>query len=185
VLDSLPGGTHTLEVRVIGYVPVRTTIQLAESRPATTNVILDKSAAVLATVTVRGQLVYSRHLAEFERRRRAGFGRYLTSEEIARRPASRLSGLLQGMPGVYVSLAGGQRGVSMRDSRGGGYCTPTLYVDGMRDVSGDIDIYNADEIAGIEVYNRQGQRPMEFMDMSGCGAIVVWTRHRLPKQKKN
>ena len=180
-LDSLPGGTHMLEVRVIGYVPVRLPVHLARSRPAVVDVVLDKSAALLPTVAVRGQLVYSRQLAEFERRRRSGFGRFLSSADIEKRPSARLSGLLQSIPGVYISHNTGQATVAMRNNTGGDYCTPTLYVDGMRDMSGDFDLYRADEIAAIEVYNRQAMRPAEFMDMSGCGAVVVWTRHRMPK----
>ena len=74
---------------------------------------------------------------------------------------------------------------AMRSSSGRGNCTPTLYVDGRRDMSGEFDIYRADELGGIEVYSRQTMVPAEFMEMGGCGVIAVWTRQRPPRVKKD
>ena len=182
-IDGLPGGTHTLEVRVIGYVPFTRVVHLAASRPATVEIRLDKAAVILATETVRGKLVYSRKLEEFDRRRRSGFGKYITTEEIDRRKYARLSQLLQGMLGVYVSGRPGQSNVTMRGALGG-YCVPTLYTDGFRDLSNDFDYLFADEIAAIEVYARENQRPGGYTDSNRCGAILVWTRARPVKPKK-
>jgi len=176
-LEGLPGGTHTLEIRVIGYTPVTRVVQLAASRPAAIEVKLERAAVILATETVRGKLVYSRQLVEFDRRRRSGFGKYLTTEEIERRPNTRLSSLLQGMMGVYVQFRPGQSTVAMRGNMGG-YCVPTLYVDGNRDLSGDFDYLYTDEIAGVEVYSREAERPGGYTDSNRCGAILVWTRPR-------
>ena len=180
-IDGLPGGTHTLEVRVIGYVPMTRVIQLAASRPATIGITLDRAAVILATETVRGKLVYSRNLVEFDRRRRSGFGRYITSEEIARRPNARLGQLLQGTPGVRAGPAGTEATVLMSASIGG-FCIPTLYVDGHKDLSGDFNYLYSDEIAAIEVYVRESQRPPGYSDSNGCGAILVWTRARSPRR---
>ena len=188
-LDGLPGGTHTLEVRVIGYVPVTSTVHLAESRPATANIVLAKAAEILPTVTVRGEMVYSRNLAEFERRRRAGWGTFRTSAEIAQRgPNAKLSQLLQDVLGVRVDRRGTQSIVTMRRGATTGIgrtdCVPSLFVDGMLDRMGDFDIYYSDEIAGIEVYPREATRPFEFVDHSNaCGAIAIWTR-TVPKKPK-
>ena len=184
VLDSLPGGTHTLEIRVIGYIPVMRVVQLAASRPATIEVTLDKAAVILATETVRGKLVYSRGLAEFDRRRRSGFGRYMSPADIERRPNARLSSLLQGMLGVYVRGSSGSSTVMMRGDMSGD-CTPSLYVDGNRGFSEDFDYLFSDEIAGIEVYSRESQRPAGYIDSNHCGAILVWTRPRHAKARKD
>lgn len=182
-IDGLPGGTHTLEVRVIGYVPFTRIVQLAASRPATVEIRLDKAAVILATETVRGKLVYSRKLEEFDRRRRSGFGKYITPEEIERRPHARLGQLLQGVLGVNVTQRAGQWTVLMRAGPDGS-CVPTLYVDGHRDLSNDFDYLFADEIAAIEVYSRETQRPGGYMDSNRCGAVLVWTRPRPVKPKK-
>ena len=176
-IDGLPGGTHTLEVRVIGYVPVTRVVHLAAARPASIEVKLDRAAVILATETVRGKLVYSRRLVEFERRRHSGFGKYITSDEIDRRPNAKLGQLLQNVLGVHVQSRAGQTSVTMRGSLGG-YCVPTLYVDGHRDLSGDFNYLYSDEIAGIEVYSRENQRPTGYHDSNRCGAVLVWTRAR-------
>ena len=176
-IDGLPGGTHTLEVRVIGYVPVTRVVQLAAGRPATIEIQLDRAAVILATETVRGKLVYSRNLVEFDRRRRTGWGRYITTEEIDRRPNARLGQLVEGALGVRVDHSRGQSTVMMRGSMGS-YCTPTLYVDGNKDLSNDFNYLYSDEIAAIEVYARESQRPAGYNDSNPCGAILVWTRAR-------
>lgn len=173
-IDGLPGGTHTLEVRLIGYVPIRRVVHLSEARPVTVDVVIGEKIAVLPTVPVRAQLVYSRQLVEFDRRRRAGFGQYLTPAEIERRPVVELGTLLQGSFGVYVQHDRGIATVAMR-SRGRN-CSPSIYVDGIRDMTGDISWLKSDMVAAIELYEREGLRPAEFMDRNPCGAIIVWTR---------
>ncbi len=188
-LEGLPGGTQTLEIRVIGYVPVTSVVQLAESRPATTNVVLAKSAEILSTVTVRGEMVYSRNLAEFDRRRRSGFGTFRTSEEIGKRgPSVKLSQLLQDVLGVQVERRGAVSVVTMMRGAttgiGRASCTPSLFVDGINDRVRDYDAYYADDIAGIEVYARESTRPFEFIDpQNPCGAVAIWTR-TVPRKPK-
>jgi hypothetical protein len=191
-LSDLPGGTHTLNVRAVGYAPRATTVHLAESRPATTTVVLGKPAEILSTVTVRGQLVYSANLADFNRRRRTGFGQFRTSDEIARRGKNaKLSQLLQDVLGVRVQTINGRSIVTMQRNATQVAnvasmrvpCTPSLYVDGRLDIFGDFDIYYSDEIAGIEVY-REHNRPFEFLDhRNACGTVAIWTRD-VPKQVK-
>ena len=182
-LEGLPGGTHSLEIRAIGYVPVTRVVHLAASRPATIDIRLDKAAVILATETVRGTVLYSRKLEEFERRRRSGFGKYLTPEDIERRPHARLGQLLQGMLGVYVAQRAGRTTVAMRD-RVGTYCVPSLYVDGQRDPGFDFDHLFGDDIAAVEVYTRDTERPPSYTDPNRCGTVLVWTRPRTLKPRK-
>jgi hypothetical protein len=179
-LDSLPAGTRTVEVRAVRYVPVYATVQLSANRSATADVTLSQRAVTLSTVTVRGELVYSKRLADFEARRSEGWGlvgHFISPAEIERRPGTRLSGLLQGVSGVFVDSRRGGAVVRMRStSDAGSFCTPSLYVDGTRDVVADFNEYLSDRIAGIEVYPRDSWRPTEFVDANACGAIAIWTR---------
>ena len=180
-LDGLPGGTHTVEVRVIGHTPVTSVVHLAESRPANVAIALAKPAQQLSTVTVRGELVYSRNLADFNRRRRSGFGQFRMPDEIARRgPSIPLSRLLHDFTGLFVyKTGGGPSRVTMRRSgthAGIEECEPSLYVDGRLDRVRDYDIYYSDQIAAIEVY-REHNRPFELVDFTNaCGAVAIWTR---------
>ena len=190
VLDGLPGGTHTVEVRVIGQTPTTSTVHLAESRPAHTSINLPKPTQILSTVTVNSALVYSRNLADFDRRRRAGFGSFRTSTDIERRGKSTtLAQLLQDVFGVRVDRRGGSSIVTMQRPATTGIgragCIPSLFVDGIQDRMQDFDAYYADGIAGLEVYPRESTRPFEFIDPSNpCGVVVVWTRTPVVKPKK-
>ena len=184
VLDSLPAGTFTLEVRAIGYAPVRRTVQLREGGPNVVAVELGARLFTLPTMIVRGELVYSRQLAGFERRRRTEFtGRFLTPREIQARPRTRLSWLLQDVPGVVVTRRGPYALVVMRRvgaSPGLEYCGPSLWIDGVADPTADFDRIWSDELAAVEVYASPAQRPFEFSDRSECGAVAVWLRPRVP-----
>jgi hypothetical protein len=179
-LDSLPGGTRTMEVRAVRYAPVYTTVQLSAARPETADMVLVQRAVTLSTVTVRGELVYSKRLADFEARRSEGWGlvgHFISPAEIERRPGTRLSGLLQGVSGVFVDNRRGGAVIRMRSaSDPSSFCTPSLYVDGIRDVVADFNEYQSDRIAGVEVYPRDSWRPTEFVDSNSCGAIAIWTR---------
>jgi hypothetical protein len=181
-MDSLPSGSYTLEIRAIGFVPVRRTVQLIETRPVSIEMSLGSRIFTLPTQIVRGELVYSRALEGFDRRRRTNFtGRFMSPRDIQARPRTRLSNLLQGMQGVEVTSRGGYSLVVMRvfpPVTGIEFCGPSLYVNGTRDLLGEFDRYWSDEIAGIEVYTRASFRPVEFLDSNECGAVAVWMRPR-------
>lgn len=180
VLDSLPGGTHTVELKAIGFDPLRRAVQLSAWRPAEEAFVFSERAYMLPTVAVRGELLYSRQMAGFERRRRtASSGFFLTSRDIELQPPTQLTGLLNGMNGLQVHYAGHSSTVTMSKpdlKLGMTTCTPSLYLDGLRDWSDSFDLLQSTQIAAVEVYPREAQRPMEFFDRNGCGAIVVWTR---------
>ena len=181
-LDGLPGGTQTLETSLIGWVPVRQTVQLTPGRTNSVDVTIGDRVTVLSAIETRGELVYSEALQGFERRRRSGWGQYITPAEIQRMPMVSLGSLLQQMHGVRVVCFRGECNVSMRRPATQGlsgyeYCKPSLYVDGMRDMVGDFDFLWKDRILAIEVY-REAFRPSEFRDLNPCGAVAVWTRPR-------
>jgi hypothetical protein len=179
-LDSLPGGTHTLEVRAIGYVPVRSIVHLGGSDPANVHVELGERAVALPTITVRGQLVYSRALQRFEERRRGAVGHFIPPEEIERRPFTRPTDLLMQVPGVTVRDYPGLGRVVATRSATGSYCTPFFFVDGRRSFlsAAEIDQFHyPSEIAAVEVYPRPSMVPAEFqVGVGTCGAVVIWTR---------
>ena len=104
--------------------------------------------------------------------------------EIDRFGGMRFSNLIQATPGVRVSYAGGfsilMQHTGTDDGRSMGLCVPTFYIDGQRSQYTPAEIeglFRADEIAGIEVYVRENQRPIQFQDAnSRCGAIAIWVR---------
>jgi hypothetical protein len=187
-LDSLPGGTHTLEVRTLGYLPATSIVHLSETDPAVAEVFIGDRLTTLEAVRVTATLVFSRNLARFQtNRERNPGGQFVGPREIDRYRGLRFSNLVQSIPGVRISYA---RGFSILmdykgtdDAGSMGLCVPTFYLDGQRSqyTASEIEgLYRAEELAGVEVYVREGQRPIEFQDTnSKCGAIVIWTRPEL------
>lgn len=187
-LDSLPGGTHTLEVRAVGYLPATSIVHLAEEVPAQTEVFIGDRLVTLEAVKVTATLVFSRNLARFQTNRERNIGGvFVGPREIERFRGMRFSNLVQAVPGVRLSYNQGftilMDYTGTDDGRSQGLCVPQFYIDGQRSqyTASEIEgLYRADELAGVEVYVREGQRPIEFQDSSSrCGAIAIWTRPQL------
>lgn len=135
----------------------------------------------------------SLRLAGFYRRRAAGRGTFLTTADLERRRAARLSDILRMMPGVSLVPIGGGR-FAVATPRPGGHATfgPTgaergacffdLLLDGVRltPVPGalpvDIDDIAPARLAAIEVH-RATSIPIELQVGAGsCGVIALWSR---------
>ena len=176
-LANLPVGTHALEVRRIGFAPQHVPVHLASRTPSVVSVVLEKPVRMLEAVQVT-ETLYSRRGMELERRRRRGFGHFITREELDRSASSQLSDLLRRVPGVRVySSPTGNVVVFQRGSSFSGPCRPTVYLDGMRlGTNEDLDfLANVSSLEAVEVYTNASQAPVEFWS-GGCGSLVLWTR---------
>lgn len=174
-LVDAPLGTRVLEVRAISYYPDRRAVNVVAGA-APIRVVLLTLKAVLDTVRVTAARLAD-HGSGFENRRRTlGVGRFLTREDIARRVVMSTSELFRTVPGFNIGTE-----ILMRSAFGD--CWPSLYIDNNLVSKSDaaltaIDIdawVRPNEIAGIEIY--YDQVPSQFQQgMTGCGAIVIWTR---------
>ena len=176
-LANLPVGTHALEVRRIGFAPQHIPVQLASRSPSIVRVVLEKPVRMLDAVRVT-ETVYSRRQTEIDRRRRRGFGHFITRQDLERRAGSQLSDILRMVPGVRVySSPTGNVVVFQRGSSFSGPCRPTVYLDGMRlGTNEDLDfLANVSSLEAVEVYAGAGQAPVEYSG-GGCGSLVLWTR---------
>jgi hypothetical protein len=130
LLDSLPGGSQTLEVRALGFVPFTRAVHLAAPASATDTITLSSVRSLLDTVRVRTGRVYAADATGFEARRKSGIGEYITRDEVDRWQPFQLTSLLQARPGVGMEdTKFGDQLIRMRKGLGGG-CTPTVWVDG-------------------------------------------------------
>ena len=97
-----------------------------------------------------------------------------------------MSDLLRMSPGVHISRGQGFGDrVLMRGTGFSAYCSPTVFLDGMRvfNDDGNLDaIVNVQDVRAVEVYSRGGSAPVEFQTLEGCGALVVWTGGRRPSR---
>lgn len=187
-LDSLPGGTHTLEVRALGYLPATSIVHLAAEQPTQAEVFIGDRLVTLEAVKVTATLVFSRNLAKFQTNRERNLGGvFVGPREIERFRGMRFSNLVQAIPGIRLNYRDGFSILmdysGTDDGQSMGLCVPQFYIDGQRSqyTASEIEgLYRADELAGVEVYVREGQRPIEFQDInSRCGAIAIWTRPQL------
>jgi hypothetical protein len=112
----------------------------------------------------------------FERRRRAGFGHFITREDIEHSAAFETADLLRMVPGVSVT----GRGRDIVMGRLGGGCSPAIFLDGvMMNRTGPAsisDYVSPQMIEAIEVYRGAAESPALYDDRGGCGSVLVWTR---------
>ncbi len=178
-LSGLPAGTHSLEVRAIGFAPTRVAVNLSRARPASVAVTVAERVNTLESVVVQAdrtklQKDYSGFL---ERSKRGGFGRFITEEDIRRRSALAVTDVLRTTPGLRVVPNGGF-GYTVQ---GRGNCTPDLFIDGMRVLDGTAQIdqlVQPQDVSGIEVYNGGAGAPPQLTGPGGssCGLVAVWTK---------
>jgi hypothetical protein len=195
-LTAEEAGAFSLAVRALGYRDF-TSDELAVSDRSyvEVRVVLGIDALPLEPVTVvaTGALL-SPHMAGFERRRADPSlgGSFLTRKDIERRPIAVPTELLQSMPSVDIApimtadapIVSGRNLVWFPNDRGTasgrrGACLAELYVDGVRTrqsaaASAD-DLLAGAEIAGVEVYPRASNAPLEYQGTGTCGVVLFWT----------
>lgn len=196
-IPDAPGGTHTIELRGIGYYPQRVVVDVVEGVPPV-HVSLSTTAAILDTVRIRAARSALGRSAGFDQRRRSSAGHFFSAEEVARIAPMLTSDLLRRVPGVEVdrssastgagSTASGPHQLTMSGTFGG-RCDPSVFVDGAYFADLDADDIDAfvppRDVAGVEVYTGEpippqfaegnygmgrGGQPKAF-----CGVIAIWT----------
>lgn len=182
-IDSLPSGTQSVVARQIGFAPVEKAVELTTRAPARVAIIMDRAAQVLAEVRVEADAVdVGLEKIGFKQREKAGFGYFLSGDEITRRAANTLTDVFRTIPGLRVVPSGMDYVVQSSRSAVGG-CVK-YYIDGAvweAVFPGDVDrLVPPWEIAAIEVYNGTSA-PAQFQaaGSSSCSAIVIWTKSRV------
>lgn len=186
-LASLPGGTHTLEARAVGFTPAETPVDIVQGAPGAAEVELMNFGITLDTVRISARRLYtSQREAAFERRLRTGVGHVIDEKEIEKRQPQVLTDLLRTVPGVMV-LPGrrSSEDVFMRGGQailGSGLCRPDILIDGVRVANDEMfplnSIVSTNEIRAVEVYAHSALVPADLTSLSGCGVIAVWTGAR-------
>ncbi len=188
VLDSLPSGTQTVSVRLLGYSPVEKAVDLTSRAPASVSVTLENFVPVLAEVRVTAQRERALDDVGYSRRKRMGMGWYLDGKEMdSHGTSTNFSDVMRIAPGIRVSTAQGNRQViqSSRDPVNG--CV-NIYIDGslwQQMEPGDVDDFvKPFELGAVEVYNGSGT-PAEYQPAgkSSCTTIVAWTKRRLDRKR--
>jgi len=177
---AIERGKYRIEASRIGYRSV-TTQEIEVARREHVEVEIRLSAMALnvqpLVVTARREMPSARlegYYRRLERQGAFGFGRFVTRAQIDSFPASFVS--------QHLARAGlrvvGDAGTARVYSRG---CEMAIFLDGMAIGRGLInDVVSPQDLEGIEIYRSDVETPVEFLNRSGCGAIVMWTRDGEP-----
>ncbi len=188
VLDSLPPGTQSVAVRLLGYAPIEAAVELSSGQSRSVTITLEDFVPVLETVRVSAQRERALEDIGFARRKRAGFGTYFEGDEIKARNAQYFSDIMRAVPHIRVATDGQGRQMlqNARDPMGG--CV-MIWVDGtmwQQMEPGDIDDFvKPYEVGAIEVYSPTNV-PAEFQSRGGasCATIVAWTQRKLEMRRR-
>lgn len=202
-MDDLQPGQYFARVRRLGYTPLQFSVTLARGEARTIDVELQRLPQMLSQVEIRDRSgfgsVSAWRMRDFDRRRRVGFGRFLTRDDLKRLAGGSLYGALRTQwplalcpdaldPFGWGAAAGrawegetgrrwGAAGIGGGVSRG---CSVTVSIDGMlpvgADMAGDLPL---EWVEAVEIY-RGMQAPLEFgFDAASSGRngflVIVWT----------
>jgi hypothetical protein len=173
-------GKHRIEVRQLGYDPAEATV-LVQGDSVGVVFRLIRLSQNLDTVRINGTLIPS-YLEEFDKRRRLGLGRYLTSLQLDSVRTEALADVtVWRFPGLRAQWDASHTKVRIASTHGPTSlkhaCVPQIYIDGFfrENAEDDLGSLAAGDVAGIEYYSVAP--PVQYSRAgSGCGAILIWTR---------
>lgn len=181
-------GTYILIIRRFGYSPVASVISVRGGDTLRLTYSLQPlQAGRLDTVRVI-ERQESRNLTEFERRRRLGVGKFMTSTDLEKRGSIDVAVVLRSFSELAVVRDDNTGVTSVQNRRdqgnlvtasGAGACPVQIVVDNVlmpREV--DVELLpRPKEIAGIEVYSGPSGIPAQFGGQDRrCGMVLLWTK---------
>jgi len=175
--DSLLPGTYVMQVRAVGYAKRSWVIQLGEGEVWSQELELEPLAVQLDPVTVERRPGFAeQRRRDFEHRRTAGRGYFITEDDIAHANPRTLGDLFRNVPGVRLQCRG-TAGCNVRMARGPRECWPDFVMDGFAATNSTSLDMPTIGIIGIEIYRTLSETPLEFLRTDNqCGTIVIWTR---------
>jgi protocatechuate 3,4-dioxygenase beta subunit len=177
-LHDVPTGTRQVEIFAIGTSPLLEIVDVVPGAPATIAARLQRVRTLerVRTEAERGARVFA---AEFNERRRQGFGYVRDSTEIVK--YDQFVNVLRDVPSMNVQYRGSVLSISVPDGKGRS-CAPDVLIDGARAGFGNLIDLSPKEVGGVEVYPRAAHIPPRFVApgiQPECGMILVWTKYGL------
>lgn len=195
---TAPGaGSFFLYVARAGYSPlVDGVFELGEEGSFDLSVSLTPTPVALDSMVVSVE-ARDRSLASvgFYGRRDLGRGHFLEREDIERVAVEDITDAMRRVPGfrvvdpaVTLAAPTALLNPEILVRRGGGYCSPTLYVDGHIVALGSArnggeavrpdDFVEPADVEALEIYTRPADTPPRYESTGGCGVVLIWTRVR-------
>ena len=202
-ITGVTPGRQLIAVKRIGFSPVTAVFDFRAGDTVDTDFLMVKPVTTLKAVTVQTAKPFP-GLAEFERHRSNGFGRFLGPEDLEKNSNRQLVEVLQLLPGPTlfrsnVSSSAWVAGGRGQQNAGNTYqleqfdkakgaptkqCWAAVYINGSPVFQGlpgeqlfDLSTINVATIAGIEFYNGAASIPTEYNgSRNTCGALIMWLR---------
>ncbi|MBM4189016.1 MAG: hypothetical protein FJ206_17085 [Gemmatimonadetes bacterium] len=197
-VKDLPRGRLGVRIRAIGFQPLGVAVAVsADRRVLDTTFTLARAARVLDSIVVTASRdLTAGKMIDVERRRAAGFGKFLTKAELGDPLRGPLETQLRRFARVrLVPLCGGLGFAAAGSSHFGGSavdigcttaCFMTVYLDGVPlwspDMAAqigppDLSQFHPQNLEMVEVYPTEAVTPIEFTGrQSPCGVILAWTK---------
>ncbi len=175
-LTGVPAGTRQIEVLAVGVAPATVAADVVPGDSSVIDVRLQKVLTLdaMRTMAERGTRVFA---AEFDARRRSGFGYSRDSTQIAK--YAQFLNVFRDVPSLNVRYGSSTLTITVPDGKGG-FCMPEVLIDGAEAAFGHLIDLMPDEVGGVEVYPRASQIPARFVPPGirpACGMILVWTKY--------
>jgi hypothetical protein len=173
----LSAGTYILEVRAIGYGVTSWVLRLSDGETVDYVFELEPLGVDLEPIVVEGQLGYfQRRMQEFEERRRAGRGIFITAQQIEASHAATMADVLRAVPGVRLNCRSGVCNAQMTRTAHG-VCNADWVIDGAPASISSTPHLPVVGIVAVEIYRSPNEAPAEFLKAdSQCGVIAIWTK---------
>jgi len=174
---SLGAGTYILEVRAIGYGVTSWVLRLSDGEAVDYVFEVSPNDVELDPIVVEGRPGYfQRRMQEFDERRRAGRGIFITHDQIEASHAATMADLLRGVPGVRLNCRSGVCNAQMTRTAHG-VCNADWVVDGAPASMSGTPHLPVVGIVAVEIYRSPSEAPAEFLKAdSQCGVIAIWTK---------
>jgi hypothetical protein len=182
-LVYLPDGGSTVRIRKLGYTPITQFIAISPSDTVPLTLLLTPTTTVLPAVVTRDSARHyiSPGLRQFEERRKAGVGHFITEDELRKSDTREMPDVLRRLTGVQINCSARTprrcTAGSVRSGRGQ-LCPFLIYVDGLRMTDNNLLMLSVDQFAGVEEYSGATIPPMYNATGTACGVLLFWSRER-------
>lgn len=160
-VTGLPAGQYRAMVRAIGFDSLVFAVDVADGDTAEADVLLRNNGQALEKVKVEATGgMFAARMAEYENRKKFGFGAFLDSTVFQEAPGRPLADVLR------MRFGNSRRGRAARS----GAC---VVLDGIPMHKFDLNFIHPEEIAAVEVHTG----PTAPIQYPGC-ALIVWRKLR-------
>ncbi len=172
---TLAPARYVLEVAAPGYSPGVWKITFRDGKTLEHVFDLDPAYELPGVVIEGKPSSIGRRFADFERRRHAGMGYFLTKEQIERAGSAALIDILVTVRGVEQVCISNTCVAKMVRSPPG--CYPQYFLNGNESTPYFARNTPPQDVQGVEIYRGSSETPGEFLGSnSGCGVIAIWTK---------